>query len=363
LIVEIDILEAREANNWNQLIERTPFSSIYHLWEWGTILSSAYHYQRFYLSVKRQGEVIGGLPLLHVKSRLFGNRLISLPFCEYGGPLVDPNLGYQETRQIVQSLLEAAHDIAKTLSVDYVEIRKPVSKTLEELVNVCGYIHFPRYVTFRVDLKKDTKELWKDLHKTRTRKSVKKAMKSGVVATEVESGEQIKAYYRLYLQTIRRHGSPPHRYEFFEKLNEFFSLKGKVRIQLAQYMGKPIGGLITFCHGKTIFDWNSVTDPAYRNLNSHCLLLWSVIEWGVENKYETLDLGRTRRGDSIYDFKSGWGGQETDLSEYVYFLNSRIKQLPDPEQTRYRYISKVWALMPSILVNKIGPKVIGGIAL
>ncbi len=36
---------------------------------------------------EQDGAIVGVLPLVHVKSRLFGNTLISTPFCVYGGPL------------------------------------------------------------------------------------------------------------------------------------------------------------------------------------------------------------------------------------------------------------------------------------
>ena len=44
-----------------------------------------------YVYAERDGAITGVLPLAQVKTLLFGNTLISVPFCVYGGPLaVDP---------------------------------------------------------------------------------------------------------------------------------------------------------------------------------------------------------------------------------------------------------------------------------
>ena len=38
-----------------------------------------------YLFAEQQGRICGVLPLIHMKSLLFGNSLVSLPFLVYGG--------------------------------------------------------------------------------------------------------------------------------------------------------------------------------------------------------------------------------------------------------------------------------------
>ena len=47
----------------------------------------AFGHRCHYTLAERDGAIAGVLPLAHVKTRLFGNTLISTPFCVYGGPL------------------------------------------------------------------------------------------------------------------------------------------------------------------------------------------------------------------------------------------------------------------------------------
>jgi len=357
-MVEIKVLVASKAEKWNDLVRKNPYASAYHLWEWGEALSLTYGYQKYYLMATRNQDVVGLFPLVHVKSRIFGNRLISVPFCEYGGPLADPSLGDQETQQVIEALLGATDRLARTLGVQYVESRNPPVEVTRGFIIDKGYRNVRRYATFRVNLRIEMEELWRNLHK-KTRNAIRKAMKRGVRLKEVKDTEELESYYRLYLQTQKRHGTPPHNYILFERLHDAFGIKGKIRMLLAEYRGRPIAGVIMFHHDKTIFWWNNVTDIKHRSLNPTNLLLWNMIEWGVQNGYHILDLGRTRKGTTIYRFKSGWGGLEAYLRDYVYFLSSREKELPDPLQRRYGYLSKVWSVMPASLAKKIGPKIRG----
>lgn len=360
---DVHILDAANADDWDSLVDRTPDSSLYHLLDWGETLANLYGYKKYYFTANSEDEILGAFPLTHVKSRFFGNRLISSPFCEYGGPIADPSLSNQETHDVIRLLLDAAHNLATHLNVEYIEARGIRSKVTENLMINGGYVNLQRYMTFRVDLARDIDEIWASLHKNRTRKSIKKAMKSNVVTREVDNTEQLTAFYSLYLKSEKRLGSPPHKYELFKKLYETFRPKDRMKVFLAYYGETPIGAIIVFCHRKTIFDWNSVTDYKYRNLNSHNLLLWKVMEWGSAHGYQTLDLGRTRRGTTISDFKSGWGGVETNLSEHICYMGPEKREPADAMQRKYRYLSKAWSFLPSSLAERIGPIIISGIAL
>jgi len=357
-MIEVNTFAASKANKWNDLVERNPYASAYHLWEWGETLSFTYGYQKYYLAATHNHNLVGLFPLVHVQSRIYGNRLISLPFCEYGGPIADPSLDIEETQLIIEALLDAADKLARSLKVQYVETRSPSLGVACDCITVKGYQDVRSYVTFRINLSVELDELWAGLHR-KTRNAVRKPMKEGVKVKDVEGTEQLDSYYRLYLQTQKRHGTPPHDHRLFERLFDVFSDAGKIRLLMAEYRGNLIGGVIMLRYDETIFWWNNVTDIRHRSLNPTNLLVWKMIEWGAQNGYRTLDLGRTRKGTAIYHFKSRWGGQEAHLRDFVHFLNSEEKEVPDPSQKKYRYLSKLWSSMPTSLAKILGPKVRG----
>jgi FemAB-related protein (PEP-CTERM system-associated) len=350
-MISVKVADQDEAKSWNEFVKGDLYSTPYHIWEYGESLSSTYSYERFYFAAKEDEEIVGIFPLVRVKSLLFGDRLISMPFCEYGGPI-------SSSENVKKLLLEVAVRVANRLNVDYIEIRNPPDNA-SNLKN--EYSALQRYITFRIDLTKPTETLWRNLDK-KTRNAVRKAVKKSVEVRECESRD-LEIYFELYLKTQKRHGSPPNSFKLFQKLFQLLQPMGIMRVLLATYQGKTIAGIITFQINGVIYWWGNVTELEYRRLNATNLLLWKVLEWGCENGFKTVDLGRTRRYTPIYHFKSGWGGKETDLRDYVCFLGDGNIRLPDPEQSKYRFLSRIWSIMPMFFAKRIGPKIVSGVGL
>ncbi|HEU5322339.1 MAG TPA: hypothetical protein VFX28_16155, partial [Methylomirabilota bacterium] len=70
---------------WDRFVERHPLATVAHLGGWGRVAGRAYGHEAIYLAAAADGEVVGVLPLVLVRSRLFGRRLVSMPFLDYGG--------------------------------------------------------------------------------------------------------------------------------------------------------------------------------------------------------------------------------------------------------------------------------------
>ena len=89
---EVTILRVHEcppdgAAAWDAFVAEHPDSSFFHRHGWQRILGEVLGHTAHYLVVEQDGAVGGVLPLVHVKSLLFGNTLASLPFCAHAGPL------------------------------------------------------------------------------------------------------------------------------------------------------------------------------------------------------------------------------------------------------------------------------------
>ena len=71
---------------WNAFVHSHPEGTFFHLAEWQYVLQTAFgHSAHYLLAESAAGEIRGVLPLAQVKSLLFGNALVSTPFCVYGG--------------------------------------------------------------------------------------------------------------------------------------------------------------------------------------------------------------------------------------------------------------------------------------
>ena len=87
-MVQVDRLsvgDATAASRWDAFVRECPEARFCHLSGWGRALESVFRHETHFLQATQAGRITGVLPLAHVKSRLFGNSLTSLPFCVYGG--------------------------------------------------------------------------------------------------------------------------------------------------------------------------------------------------------------------------------------------------------------------------------------
>ena len=147
-MIKIDITEPKDSKEWNTLVKHSTNSTFYHLWEWSRILSLTYEYPRICLQVRDGENLIGGLLLMHVKSKLFGNRLVSLPFCEHGGPITNLLIDSTIIRSAIKSIIKSVNKIGTKFKVDFIELRNPplLSYTSETLHNN-NFIKFQQYIT------------------------------------------------------------------------------------------------------------------------------------------------------------------------------------------------------------------------
>ena len=343
---------------WNEWVRSNPWASFYHLWAWGDVLCKTYRYRRYYIGAKQGDKIVGVLPLIYIRSRIFADKLVSLPFAEYGGPLLADSIESCDEKSALTALSERVSALAEGLGVDYVDLRQP-RFPLALTVPTCVSKPLRRYVTFVLDLTKGESELWRSLDK-KCRNAVRRARKVGVKIKNA-AFDDVGQYYRLHLLTESRHGSPPHAEAFFRNVFDAFRREG-LRMTLALYDGQAIGGILAFSFGTKLYWFNNVLDRDYARLNPTNLLLWHLIEWGMQNDFETLDLGQTRPAETgTYSFKRGWSGREVPLENQVLMIKNA--EVPDPLQRKYVILSRLWSMLPQVVVSQVGPSIISRIAI
>jgi FemAB-related protein (PEP-CTERM system-associated) len=347
--MNIQLADEEDKTRWNEFVSQ--FSDYPCLmYEWRNVLKEVYGYECYYLIAEEKHEIVGVFPIVLIKSKLFGTRLCSLPFSDYGGPVLEPNKG---DLFIVKEFLENL-PVAMT-QIDYMEVRSPIQdeviKTLESALELGNM----KYLTFIIDLRMSFDEIWRKRFNKYLRNAVRKAVKNKIEVVEENFEESLTDFYRLYLSTMKKLGSPPHGIEFFRACQK--SLGKKVKIFLAATPNKIVGGVLVFLGRKIIYPAYEGIDPNYRRLNAASLLFSRIIEWGCENGYHAFDFGRTLYGSGVYSFKKRWGGKEKPLP--YYYMGKQIPK-QDPRE-KYANISKIWSKLPIPIAERIGPHIKGAI--
>jgi FemAB-related protein (PEP-CTERM system-associated) len=329
-----------DKKKWNDIIN-CHTSKIYHLYEWGRLVNEVHGQKLIYLEEDK-----GVFPLAYVKSFIFGNRLISLPFADYGGPCTND-------KETTDELISKGENTGKELNVDFIEIRSPCEEHFD-IFKKHGFVRRDDYFTFILELDREVEELWRIIGR-KNRNMVRKAEKSDVKIVEAKSKSDLKAFYTSYLKTMKRLGSPPQPYKFFETIWNLFYPKNLI-IPLATYNDMHIGGSLFFIHKDTIHHAYNCSLKDYLGLGQNDLMQWYIIKWGNENGFKYLDFGRTRENAGNVLFKKRWGGE---LVKMPYFYKFYKKELKEREEIQYEGLSKLWSkYMPEFVANRIGARII-----
>jgi FemAB-related protein (PEP-CTERM system-associated) len=323
---------------WNNIVEENKESTVYHRYEWGKVLEKVHSHKVFFLEEER-----GTFPIAYIKSFLFGNRLISMPFADYGGPVGELN-----------SLLDKLEKLAIKLNPDFIEVRTPLEEHRELLIE-SGYEERVDYCTFKLDLERGEEKIWREMEK-RTRNGITRALKEGLGLRRAKNLEGLRAFYHLYLKTMKRLGSPPQPYIFFEALWKEFARKDLMRIYFVVFDSKLISAMLFFTHNNKVHYAYSCSLYEYRKKRGNDFLLWNVIRNFSYEGFESFDFGRTRFNSGVYKYKRGWGGKEVSMPYYYKFYK---KKLEERQEVKYAKIAQLWSkYMPESLAKIVGPWII-----
>ena len=104
---------------WRQFVDRAGLPGSHCNPRWLEALGEAFGYDTYALEANRDGRVVGVLPLMLVKSLLFGRFLVSLPFASWAGVVA-------EDKEAAGALIDRAVQLADELEVRYLELRQEV---------------------------------------------------------------------------------------------------------------------------------------------------------------------------------------------------------------------------------------------
>ena len=93
----------RDAQSWDAFVESHEQSRFCHLYAYSDVVG-CYGYKPVRIAFMKNREIAAVLPAAATRSLLFGRKLVSQPFSEYGGLLIEPSLAPFEVAQIYRLL-------------------------------------------------------------------------------------------------------------------------------------------------------------------------------------------------------------------------------------------------------------------
>jgi hypothetical protein len=335
---EISILDPTCDPRWERLVASHPGSSFFHSAAWTRVLCKTYAHKPVSLLLFRSGEPAALVPLLEVSSPLTGRRGVCLPFTDSCDPLVFAECDFS----ILSRLL---CDLANSRNWKYCEIRGGSTSAPPIVPSVRFYGH-------TLDLRSSVESLFSRL-KSSARGAIRKAERSGLTVDVTRSPEAIREYYRLHVQTRKRHGLPPQPLSFFINIYDAIIKAGMGFIVKAHSGSRVAAAAVFFQIGKKAVYKFSASDEALRQLQGNSLIVWKAIQSLAQNGVEELHFGRTALEDEgLRKFKLAWGTCETTI-EYFRFNSRTDKWLTGQKRAPGR-VSAVFARLPLALNRFIG---------
>ena len=331
-------------SEWNAYVYSHHAAANYHQYGWRNVLEKSFGHQVHYLTARNgRNEICGILPLVQMKSAMFGNFLVSLPFFNYSGILCS-------SEEATVSLLEKSRSMLRETGSDHVELRHMGS--FED-----GLVTKTHKVTMILDLEKDEDRQWKGLD-AKVRNQVRKAEKSGL-RTETGHLGLLDGFYDVFSRNMRDLGTPVYGKNFFRNILEIYP--DTTKIVSVVMAGKPIAScLLTWYRDTLEIPWaSSVRD--FKELCPNTLLFWSAIRFAVQNGFSKFDFGRSTQGEGSYRFKKHWGARQVQLY-WQYLLDDGVS-VPElnPANPKYRMAIKMWQHLPVPVTNILGPRIVRNI--
>jgi FemAB-related protein (PEP-CTERM system-associated) len=332
----ISTLDDADEGRWDGFVAEHPDANLFQRAGWRRVVARAYGHRAHYLVARRDGSICGILPLIEIKSPLFGHALASVGFFVYGGILA----GDAATET---ALADAAARLGEELGVAHVELRSERA-LLPDWATKSG-----TYATFRRRLEHDEDAALQAIPRKK-RADVRKSLTAGLT---VETGISADVFQAVYAESVRNLGTPVFSRRFLDAiLAEFGDV---TELSLVRQAGIPLASLLTFYFKDQVLPYFGGAVPAARPVHAYDLLYWSLMRRAVARGAAVFDFGRSKLGTGAFDYKRFWGFEPTPL-EYQYHL-VRAKAVPDvnPLNPKYSRVVAAWRRLPLPVANRLGP--------
>ncbi len=325
---------------WDAYVRAHREATFFHLSGWCEAARAAYGYEPVYVSVRRNGALVGVLPLVDVRAPLLGRSLVSTAFTVGGGPLADD----AEARA---ALLDAAMRAGIARTARYVECRSDFSadESWRAKPNTAAM--------FRIALADDADAALGAIPKRR-RADIRKAInaaEAGRLAVRYDGAAEV--FYSLYASALRSLGTPVFPKRFLSALLHEFDQEAEISV--VSHEARPVAALLTFWFKNSVLPYYVGATPQARTLHAFDFLYWDLMRRAVERRCATFDFGRSRVGSGAYTYKKLWGAEPEPVTYRIKLIRARGMPDINPNNPKFKLFAGLWPRLPLGIANRLGP--------
>ena len=336
----IQIEPARDAAAWDRYVGAHPLGTAYHRWAWRELVESVFgHECRYRVARDELGRIRGVLPMVRLRSRLFGDYAVSLPYTNHGGALADDGA----TRT---ALMQAAADDGEALGLSYVAFRD------REPAPGPWHVQGHKVLMWR-ELPTDPDQLWSRLG-GKLRAQVRRPEREPV-SVVVGREDLLAAFYRVFARNMRDLGTPVYDRRLFREVLERFD---DAFIVAVMYRGRPAAaGLLLPSADRLEIPWASSLRE-HNGIGVNMLLYWRCLAEAIGRGYRVFDFGRSTVGSGTWRFKRQWGAEPVQCHWHHWLRDGVEPPNLSPDNPRFRLAIAAWQRLPVAVANLVGPSIV-----
>lgn len=359
MIVEVD---PWKDPRWENFVLGHPEATIYHHPAWLKVLEREYRQRSLFLACEDpEGRLQGVFPLLYTRGLplssgpLTGPRLSSLPRTPLAGPLATDRATLSAlVREAVRQA--SANSVRLQIKVQSEQLNGDVEgivrKTWRQsyIVPLTGNPGHPYHIPG-------------GQNRSSIKRSINKAIAGGLRTRPAETEEDLRIWYRLYLETMRRNVVPARPYRFFLALWELMRPSGMMRLLLAEQQtatrSRIVGGHLFFTFGSTVTYAFGASCAADFALRPNDIIMGQAINDASVAGYRFVDLGEVPDGDDdLARFKTKWGAEPVRLYRYYFPDFPDAHHSSDKTEGPVLVLArKIWSHLPLGMTSWLGDRI------
>ena len=329
-----------ETSEWDAFARGTPGGTIYHQLVWRRIFAREFRWDTHYLEARSASGIEGILPLVRLRSRLFGDFLVSLPYVNYGGVLA-------RSADADRLLVAAAAELAGSLGASHLELRELQPRD-------SGWPTRTDKVAMHAILEASEDEHWRKLS-SKLRSQVRRPQKEGA-STRIGGAELLPQFYAVFAHNMRDLGTPVYGRSFFATIAA--ELREHVDVVVAELNGSPVAaGILLHFGGRTEIPWASSLRSANR-LGVNMLLYWTCLKRAIERGSTVFDFGRSTQDSGTFQFKRQWGALPVPMYWHYWLRSGGTLPRLNPSNPRFALAIAAWQRLPLWVANGLGPHIV-----
>jgi FemAB-related protein (PEP-CTERM system-associated) len=335
------VTETRTDSEWDAYVRDHPRTTAYHFSGWPRLIARACGHEARLLAAERGGRITGVLPLVLMRSRLFGRFAVSLPFLNAGGLIADDD-------DSAAALLAQATTVATDARVRYLELRH----TQQRFSKLEARRH---KVGMALSLAATADDQWKALDR-KVRNQIRKAEKSRLTVADGLL-DRLGDFYAVFARNMRDLGTPVFGFRLFEEALRTFP--DNTRVLCVEQRHRPVAAAIVHWRGPSL---EVIWASALREANAVCAnsyLYWHLLQLAIHRGCHVFEFGRCTPGEGPFRFKQQWGAEPYPLVWEYWTPDGRPR--PDdlnPRSSGFSRAAAVWRHMPVSLATAVGPHIV-----